>query len=29
MHWTYDDVQNVPNDVYLVLVEMLSSESNS
>jgi hypothetical protein len=29
MHWTYDDVQNVPADVYDILVEELTKEAEA
>lgn len=28
MHWTYDDVLDLPADVYDVLVDILNKESN-
>lgn len=27
MHWTYDDVQALPEDVYAVLIEELEQEA--
>ena len=29
MHWTYDDVLNLPADVYDILVEDLSKEAEA
>ena len=29
MHWSYEDVQQLPRDVYVVLVEMLTAQTRT